>query len=128
MKAILKKLYSNKTVKPFDVKLSLLNEIQTEHDERKKSIIALLETTITNLSFAQENLRELNEEVSYIDFSQLEDIYDKVLTLGIEPPQELETLRVDVENLEYQTREVGQLHSKLNDIESELSSIYNNIT
>ena len=80
------------------------------------------------VSQSRSNLNELSEEVMDFDYTKLEDMFDTINTLGIETPDVLDEANKMFQNLEYQTREIGSLKASLNDIESELSQISNNIT
>ena len=130
LSTIYSKLYSKpnrEDLKSHKVELNV-KEFTDDLEERKNRIKELLNTTINSISLAQENLNELSEEVMDFDYTKLEDMFDTINTLGIETPDVLDEANKMFQNLEYQTREIGSLKASLNDIESELSQISNNIT
>lgn len=129
IKTILNKLYKRSTdVKPRLVKLATVQEIRSNFEESKRSSIQNLETAITNVSFAKEAVAALKSELEYIEYGELDDLYDKINDLGIPAPEELNTLNEEMRNLEFEGSEIDTLSSKLDGIENELSSLYNQIT
>lgn len=124
------KLYNKPTkLKSKKVSLSKVDELKDQYNGQKAEIVELVLDTINSLSLAQENLNSIAElgTMDYF-FVHLEDIYDSVNSLGLDEPSELKELREGVENIEYQTSDTSSLSEKINNIESKLSSIYNNIS
>ena len=129
MKAILNKLWGNKTNVKTDlraVKLSKVNELQDEHNENLQRLQNTMNPVLNAISEAKEGLSEIQDELdgAYLTSSKVLELIESVEELGVEVPDQLRSLYNETEAL----ADIGDVQieteTNLQNAEDVISNIY----